>query len=97
MIEIETDNVLDSLINNESSSDVPPYSSTWEGMGLVAKALEKEGLSFSIQKTDENYECSIFDGYDAEALYAVQYSDKAPHAFALAAIQALRQKSVAKQ
>ena len=93
---IEADTVLNNLINNDPNSDVPQYSSTWEGVGLIAEVLETRGLMFSIQKTDENYECSVFDGHEADSLYVVQYSESAPHAFALAAIQALRQKSVVK-
>jgi hypothetical protein len=91
---IELDRELDILIGHETENS-PSYSTTWEGIGMLATALKEENLMFSLQLNQEGYEGSVFDGYEADSIYHVHNADDAPEALAIAALHALREKKSA--
>lgn len=91
---VELDIELSNLLGHDSDN-TPAFSTTWEGIGLLAATLKEEGFMFSLQLNEEGYEGSVFDGYEANSIYHVHNADDAPEALAIASLNALREKKSA--
>lgn len=68
--------------------DLPHFSTTWEGMGVLVKEAKKQGPHIDIMTWPSDYTAQVFDAGDSTKLVATATSKEAPHAVCLAFLKA---------
>ena len=85
----------------DGTADNPaPYSTTWEGLGLVVERMRERDIYFAIEPYSTGYTITNFHEYDGEyTIYGSSpqpqvetWAPTAPHAVCLAALRALAGK-----
>jgi hypothetical protein len=62
--------------------EVPHFSTTWEGMGMLVEEARKQGILIDIETTEAKYKARVFRWNDIELKYdeiATVEGNSAPH------------------
>ncbi|MED4779550.1 hypothetical protein [Brevibacillus choshinensis] len=75
---------LDQYVKDGRTVELPKFSTTWEGMGLLVEEAEKQGFAFSISSARFGYRAGVQWKWSSVS----ETTEQAPHAVYLAFLKA---------